>query len=485
MPNQPTDYELKMLNLQMGMRHNQTQMQDTFKDLDSWTQDIKVKEKKLLNDPDSIKNQNKGLPPIRSLATTKKKKKVKKTTDEDNQSKKNSAKKNSALPRDARAWDKLDVDKMCEDVDNHKSSESEYTTDEEWEEEQKKIRANWEKERGNQFFKDSMLNEAINCYTHAINLDPENAVYPANRAMCLIKQEKYAAAEIDCSISIDLDPKYAKAYHRRATCRQKLVKYELAKKDYEALLKIEPNNRLAQVELNQVIQLIDSRQLVFPVVKKEQDKSTKKLKRIFIEEINDESSERVQMEKKQELMNQRLDLNTEEKKLFDVKTDLKKEEPTEVCERVENITISKSKTAKEKELAKPVNVPEKKIIIPDAPSNGYQFKKDWQLLSKNFDDLSTYFKKISPKQYVSLFMNGLESEYLSKILLIFKKEYFDDHDALFLHLKSLSLVKRFKTQLMFLSGEDLKVIKELLDHLNVSKSISKADLDTLKQDYTD
>ena len=36
-----------------------------------------------------------------------------------------------------------------------------------------------------------MLNEAINCYTHAINLDPENAVYPANRAMCLIKQEKY------------------------------------------------------------------------------------------------------------------------------------------------------------------------------------------------------------------------------------------------------------------------------------------------------
>lgn len=42
---------------------------------------------------------------------------------------------------------------MCEDVDNYKSSESEYTTDEEWEEEQKKIRANWEKERViNQFF---------------------------------------------------------------------------------------------------------------------------------------------------------------------------------------------------------------------------------------------------------------------------------------------------------------------------------------------
>jgi hypothetical protein len=36
---------------------------------------------------------------------------------------------------------------MCEEVDAHKSSESEYTTDDEWEEEQKKTRANWEKER--------------------------------------------------------------------------------------------------------------------------------------------------------------------------------------------------------------------------------------------------------------------------------------------------------------------------------------------------
>lgn len=35
-----------------------------------------------------------------------------------------------------------------------------------------------------------MLNEAINCYTKAIEFDPTKAVYPANRAMCLIKQEK-------------------------------------------------------------------------------------------------------------------------------------------------------------------------------------------------------------------------------------------------------------------------------------------------------
>lgn len=39
-------------------------------------------------------------------------------------------------------------DKMCEEVDNKSaSSDSEYTTDEEWEEEYRKTKANWEKER--------------------------------------------------------------------------------------------------------------------------------------------------------------------------------------------------------------------------------------------------------------------------------------------------------------------------------------------------
>lgn len=38
---------------------------------------------------------------------------------------------------------------MCDEVDQQKksSSDSEYTTDEEWEQEQRLVRADWEKER--------------------------------------------------------------------------------------------------------------------------------------------------------------------------------------------------------------------------------------------------------------------------------------------------------------------------------------------------
>ena len=44
--------------------------------------------------------------------------------------------------------------------------------------------------QGNQLFKESKYAEAIEQYTKAIELDPSNAVLPANRAMALIKQEK-------------------------------------------------------------------------------------------------------------------------------------------------------------------------------------------------------------------------------------------------------------------------------------------------------
>lgn len=282
--------------------------------------------------------------------------------------------------------------------------------------------------KGNQFFKDNMYNEAIQCYTKAIEIEPENHVYPANRAMALMKQEKYAAAELDCSLSLNLDSKYVKAIHRRATCRQKLKKFEEAKKDLEALLKLEPNNKLAQTELNQVLQLIDSRQLVFPVNKREQDKSKKELKRILIEEINDDSTERAVVEKQQEEIKQRMEFNSADEKLFDLTKISTPDKPKieEISEAFEEkVSIKKTiepVVEKACEPKKPSVIITKKVI-PEVPKNGYQFRKDWQLLSSNYEDLEAYFKQIPQKQYSNLFMNGLESDYLSKILIMFKNLY--------------------------------------------------------------
>ncbi|RNA24185.1 RNA polymerase II-associated 3-like [Brachionus plicatilis] len=458
------EYERKLVEMQYQLKENNAYMQDCFQDLESWTKDIREKEKKVLENPELIKNSNKGLPPIRNLvAPKKKKKKLKKDKSSSQATKKLSS-------YDYRAWDKLDVDKMCQQIDEAKSSSSEYTTDEEWEEEQRKVRADWEKERGNQFFKDNMLNEAINCYTSAIQLDPINAVYPANRAMCLIKQEKYAAAEVDCTTSIELDSKYTKAYHRRATARFKLGKFEEARKDYEMVLKLEPSSKLAQSELGKLEQLIESRNLVFPVCKREEEKSKKALKRILIEEINDESVEKDQVKKNLEQINQKIVLTPKDESLFS----LGGKEEDKIAEKVDKIELEEKNEIKIERKA-----------IPDAPSNGYQLKKDWQLLNNSMEDLATYFKKIKPQEYPKLFLNGLESDQLSKILLIFSEYFIKDPTIdLFDYLKFLSQVKRFNTQLMFLTSVDKSAINNLMCHIECDKEkYDKIEFEKLAKAY--
>ena len=134
--------------------------------------------------------------------------------------------------------------------------------------------------------------------------------------MCLLKQEKYGAAEVDCNLSIQLDPTYAKLYHRRATARAKLGKLEEARKDFERLLKLEPQSKLAQVELNKLEQSIEMRQLVFPIVKNETQRSKKPLKRIEIEEINDESADKMELVKNVDEIIQRVKFNLKDEQLF-------------------------------------------------------------------------------------------------------------------------------------------------------------------------
>ena len=43
-----SEYEKNLINMQFQLRENQVAMADTFKDLENWSEEMKVKEKKLL-----------------------------------------------------------------------------------------------------------------------------------------------------------------------------------------------------------------------------------------------------------------------------------------------------------------------------------------------------------------------------------------------------------------------------------------------------
>ncbi len=161
--------------------------------------------------------------------------------------------------------------------------------------------------------------------------------------------------------------------------------YETALEDFKHILKLEPTNKQAKDEIAKIEKLIESKSIVYPIDKPVDKRSKKPLKQIMIEEINDENSEK-QQERLNEI-NSKVKLNEAEQKLFNVD---KKEPLSESKPQDQN----KIEPAKIEKITKKIEEVQIKTAssIPQAPSNGYQFRKDWQLLNKSVDDLTTYFK---------------------------------------------------------------------------------------------
>ncbi|KAG0291805.1 RNA polymerase II-associated protein 3, partial [Dissophora globulifera] len=111
------------------------------------------------------------------------------------------------------------------------------------------VAANVEKEKGNEFFKKGDYKKAVEHYTASMTLDPSNSVLPINRAMALLKLERFADAERDCTLGLKLDNKNVKALWRRGIARRSLNRTEEAKTDFELALKIDPSNKAVKDEL--------------------------------------------------------------------------------------------------------------------------------------------------------------------------------------------------------------------------------------------
>ena len=68
-------------------------------------------------------------------------------------------------------------------------------------------------------------------------------------SLYLLCVDRFAAAELDCSVALTLDPLYAKAYMRRMSARIGLKKFERAKADGEKVLQLEPQNKKVKSDL--------------------------------------------------------------------------------------------------------------------------------------------------------------------------------------------------------------------------------------------
>ncbi|KAG9460292.1 hypothetical protein GDO78_022787, partial [Eleutherodactylus coqui] len=80
------------------------------------------------------------------------------------------------------------------------------------------------KEQANEYFRVKDYDRAVQYYTQAIALSPNNAIYYGNRSLAYLRTECYGYALADASRAIQLDAKYIKGYYRRAASNMALGK---------------------------------------------------------------------------------------------------------------------------------------------------------------------------------------------------------------------------------------------------------------------
>jgi len=111
------------------------------------------------------------------------------------------------------------------------------------------------KESGNVAFKAGDFEEALVCYTKALELandDVEKVTYLKNRAAVHLKKEQYDLVVKDCSDAIELAPKDPKAFYRRCQAYEAMEKFDLAYADAKAVHNHDPKNKAIEPFLNRL-----------------------------------------------------------------------------------------------------------------------------------------------------------------------------------------------------------------------------------------
>ncbi|XP_071402917.1 small glutamine-rich tetratricopeptide repeat-containing protein alpha-like, partial [Centroberyx affinis] len=95
---------------------------------------------------------------------------------------------------------------------------------------------------GNDQMKVENFAAAVEFYSKAIAINPQNAVYYCNRAAAYSKLGNYAGAVQDCELAIGIDPNYSKAYGRMGLALASLNKHTEAVSYYKKALELDPDN---------------------------------------------------------------------------------------------------------------------------------------------------------------------------------------------------------------------------------------------------
>eukprot|EP01046_Picozoa_sp_COSAG06_P003468 COSAG06_NODE_135_length_22418_cov_9.162104_17_plen_216_part_00 len=102
------------------------------------------------------------------------------------------------------------------------------------------VKAEEEKEKGNEKFKEGDFHGALKHYSDAIARDPKNHKLYSNRCAAFQKIGQMPAALEDCEKCIALDPTFVKIYNRKGSIQFYLKEFHKCTETFEKVIELEP-----------------------------------------------------------------------------------------------------------------------------------------------------------------------------------------------------------------------------------------------------
>ena len=100
--------------------------------------------------------------------------------------------------------------------------------------------------RGEEALKNKKFDQALDLFSKAIEMEPNNAAIFGERAICYLNLDKINLALFDLDTAVSLQPDYGYRYASRAFVKNYIKDFDGALKDYEKAIELDPEDDISR-----------------------------------------------------------------------------------------------------------------------------------------------------------------------------------------------------------------------------------------------